>query len=118
MHEEKVWRARSVDEELKIASLMESTLCKARASGEDAQFVYEGKEFTLVFMVNLYYEQNRRGEMVSRELDNQVNRTKEDEKRHFIVVSWNPFEPRFQYICKFYVDYYRHIRCTHSKRMP
>jgi hypothetical protein len=100
----------SVDEELKIASLMESTLCTARARSEDAQFVYDGKEFTLVFMVNLYYEQDRRGEMVSRELDNQINRTKEDEKRHFIVVSWNPFEPRFQYICKFYVDYYRRAR--------
>ena len=92
-------------DELKIASLMEATISKAKNTGEDAKFIFEGKNLTVIFMVNLYLEQKSRGDLVCNELSDAMKKRKPDEKRHFLVVSWNPFQATFQYICKCYVKH-------------
>ncbi len=92
-------------DELRIASLMEATIRKAKINGEDSKFVFEGKDLTIIFMVNLYLEQKDRGDLVCEELIEGRKKENRGERRHFLVVSWNPFEASFQYICKCYVDY-------------
>jgi hypothetical protein len=94
----------SGNEELEIASLMESALHDSRTRGEDERFVFKGKEITIIFMINLYSDQDQRYQIVSSELDDQIEKKKEGEKRHFMVVSWTPFEPIFPYISEFYID--------------
>ena len=91
-------------DELKIASLMEATIHKVKITGEDAKFVFKGKDLTIIFMVNLYLEQTARGDLVCNELIEAKN-SHLGGHGHFLVVSWNPFEASFQYICKCHVDY-------------
>ncbi|MGD6933029.1 MAG: hypothetical protein ACQCN5_02365 [Candidatus Bathyarchaeia archaeon] len=91
-------------DELKIAFLMETTIRRAKNTGEDAKFVFEGKDLTIIFMVNLYFEQKERGDKVCDELI-EARKRQPREQRHFFVVSWNPFETSFQYICKCHVNY-------------
>jgi hypothetical protein len=92
-------------DELKIASLLEATISKAKTTSEDAKFVFEGKDLTIIFMVNLYLEQKDRGNLVCNELSEAMKKRQPGERRHFLVVSWNPFEASLQYICKCHVDY-------------
>jgi hypothetical protein len=92
-------------DELKIASLMEATIRKSKINGEDSKFVFTGKDLTIIFMVNLFLEQKSRGDLVCTELSEGMKKRKTGERRHFLVISWNPFEASFQYICKCYVDY-------------
>jgi hypothetical protein len=55
-------------------------------------------------MVNLYLEQKERGELVCDEMI-EAKKRQQVEHRHFLVISWNPFEASFQYICKCSIAY-------------
>jgi hypothetical protein len=55
-------------------------------------------------MVNLYLEQKERGDIVCDEMI-EAKKRQLGKRRHFLVVSWNPFEASFQYICKCDIDY-------------
>lgn len=90
-------------DELKIAYLMETTIKKAKITGKDSKFVFEGDRVEIIFMINLYHEQNERGKLVCTEL-NEAMKKRPNGNCYFLVVSWNPSET-YGYICKCFVDY-------------
>ena len=82
-----------------------ATIHKAKINGEDSKLVFDGKDLTIIFMVNLYLEQKDREDLVCAQLSESMKKRKAGGRRHFLVISWNPFEASFQYICKCSIAY-------------
>jgi len=96
--------ARMADEEAsKIDGLLRSTIIKAKRQGEDKKFLFEGNEFVVVFMVNLYFTKDQQRSEVVAELDNLLKGRRKDDKRGVMVFSWSPFEPDLPYESAFYI---------------
>ncbi len=87
----------------KLDWLFQSTIIRAKQQGEDKKFLFETREFIMVFMVNLYFTKDQVRSQVKTELNRLLNGREKHDKRHIMVFSWCPFEPDLPYESALYV---------------
>lgn len=94
----------SEDEALQLESKIESTIRKSSVLSEDTKCNFETSEIVLTFMVNLYDTKDQQRSKVLGELNQLLKSKKPDDRRYFVVFSWNPFEPDLPYETAFFIS--------------
>lgn len=86
------------EEARRLELLLGQTLKRAKTLDQDTECHFDTNEIVLTFMVNLYSTIDERRSRTEDELSKLIEKRGVNEKKHLMVISWNPYETDSQFL--------------------